>query len=195
MRLITREYFFNKLDTKELSKLYIESVSDKIYFEKNICLSVMDKWESVCYFELNSGKVFILDYNLDSILYPSKYSITEEEVLSENLDLSDWSLIKISDKLSHSLNILHMSYSNTLHRRDFDEELYKKFLKLEDGTWKLENKRINESIVFSIKLESLFKESEMILYIGIDELGIYPMKEVEVRNKIYFITNLIKWRI
>lgn len=188
MRLITKQYFIDTIKSDKLIKIYIPEISKFI-------LKDGTNWEAVCYFELENRKVFFLDYNLDAIFVPSKYEITENEIKSENLIIDDWDLIHISDKLSHTKNNLHKALDWSCQYSISDNsELFNKLLKLKNGSWKLENIRINETIVFSIKFDILFN-SEIYLYIGIDELSIYPFKEEEVRDKIHFIKKLVEWKV
>lgn len=187
MRIITKHYFLDNVKSDKLTKIYIPEISKFI-------LKSETNWESVCYFELENGKVFFLDYNLDAIFVPSKYEITENEIKSENLIIDDWDLIHTSDKLSHTKNNLHKALDWSCQYYITDNELFSKLLELKNGSWKLENVRINETITFSIKTD-IFFNNELYLYIGIDELSIYPFKEEEVRDKIHFIKKLIEWKV
>ena len=188
MRIITKQYFLDNIKSDKLVKKYIPGIS-KLILKNGI------NWESTCYFELESGKTFFLDYNLDAIFVPSKYEITEIEIKSEYLITDDWTLIHTSDKSSHSKNNLHKSLDWSCQYSIINNEnLFRKLLDLESGSWKLENIRINEIITFSLKIDMLFN-TEIYLYIGIDELSIYPFKEEEVRDKIHFIKKLIEWKV
>jgi hypothetical protein len=189
MKLITEQYFLNNIKSNKLIKKYIPGISIKIL--KNVI-----NWESICYFELDNGKMFFLDYNLDAIFFQSDYDISEIEIkiAQECLDLSDWNLVYISNKLSHNINNLRKSLDWDCHYyQSKDSELFDKLCKLKNGSWKLENNRINDTIIFSIKTKTYFNELD--LYIGIDELSIYPYIEEKIRNKIHFIKYLIEWMI
>ena len=188
MRVITKKYFLNKVGHDQLVKKYIPGISKPI-------LGDGVNWEATCYFELESNKVFFLDYNLDSIFVPSRYEITEDEIKSENLITDDWDLTLISDKLSHNRNNLNkaLDWSCQYNSTD-DANVFSELLTLKNGTWKLENTRINETIIFSLKTSKLFS-SEIYMYIGIDELSTYPYIIEEVRNKIHFLKKLIEWKV
>ena len=186
MRIITKQYFLDKIKSDKLKKKYIPGISDKI-------LGNGINWESVCYFELENSKVFFLDYNLESIFIPVSYDIEENEI--KNLNVDDWELTHISEKLSHNRNNLHKALDwSCQYSIKEDKPLFEKLLNIESGTWKLENNRINETMIFSLSIEMFFN-SEIYLYIGIDEFSIYPFKIEEVRNKVHFIKQLIEWMI
>jgi len=188
MRIITKQYFLNKIKSDKLKKKYIPGISNKI-------IKSGKNWEAVCYFELENNKVFFLDYNLDSIFIPTSYDIEEEEIKSEILNIDDWKLTRILDKLSHNKNNLHKSLDwDGQYSMEDDKPLFRKLLNIESGTWKLENNRINETIIFSLSIEVFFN-SEIYLYIGIDEFSTYPYKVEEVKNKVHFIKQLIEWMI
>lgn len=188
MRIITKQYFLNNIKDNKLAKKYIPGIS-KLILNDGI------NWESVCYFELENNKVFFLDYNLDAIFVPTKYEITENEIKSENIITDDWALIHLSDKCSHNKNNLNKALDwSCQYNSTEDQDMFLKLLELQSGSWKLKNERINEDITFSLKIDKLFG-SEVYLYIGIDELSIYPFKEEEVRNKIHFIKKLIEWKV
>jgi len=188
MRIITKQYFLKNIKDNKLIKKYIPEISKSI-------LKDGINWEASCYFELENNKVFFLDYNLDSIFMPIEYKIDEDEIKSENLIIDDWDLINISDKLNHNLNNLKKSLDwSSQYQSNTNTKLFSKLEKIKNGFWKLENKRINEVLTFSLKISKFFN-SELYLYIGIDELSIYPFKEEEVRNKIHFIKKLIEWKM
>lgn len=188
MKVITKQYFLDKVKSDKLKKKYIPGISVKILGDRR------PNWESTCYFEL-SDKVFFLDYNLDSIFTPSSYEITEDELIFEKIDIKDWNLTHISDKPIHNKNNLHKALDwSCQYSIKEDKTLFERLLNIESGTWKLENTRINETLIFSIKIDVLFN-SEIYLYIGIDELSIYPYVIEEVRNKIHFIKQIIEWKV
>ena len=137
------------------------------------------------YFE-KDGKEFMYVENLCCFVIPKESELTVKEILEDTeIDLSNWTLSKISSEVPYILN--QLKYGGTWGEHG-DWPIPEENL---TGTWVLRSE--DTEIEFSIKQETCEWRLGKEYYFGFPEKAIVPRDPSLIDRKTYFIFNLL-WK-
>lgn len=140
--------------------------------------------DNLFYFE-KDGKEFMYVKDLCCFVIPKESELTVEEILGDTIDLSNWTLSKVSSEVPYILN--QLKYGGTW-RENEDWPIPEEDL---TGTWVLKSE--DTEIEFSIKQEVCEWSEEKEYYFGFPEKAIIPRDPALINRKTYFIFNLL-WK-
>jgi hypothetical protein len=138
------------------------------------------------YFE-KDGKEFMYVDDLCCFVIPKESRLTVKEILGDTeIDLSNWTLSKVSSEVPYILN--QLKYGG-MWREDEDWPIPEEDL---TGTWVLRGE--DTEIEFSIKQGVCdWNENKKEYYFGFPEKAIVPRDSALIDRKTYFIFNLL-WK-
>lgn len=141
--------------------------------------------DNLFYFE-KDGKEFMYVEDLCCFVIPKESELTVKEILGDTeIDLSNWTLSKVSSEVPYILN--QLKYGGTWGEHE-DWPIPEEDL---TGTWVLRSE--DTEIEFSIKQEVCEWRSGKEYYFGFPEKVIVPRDPALINRKTYFIFNLL-WK-
>lgn len=170
-----------KLLTEELFKKPEKIRTEFGNWEKILCIPFPDQFN---YFE-KDGIQFSYLQGIHYFVFPEDCNLTAEDIITDEIDFSDWKLDKISDKPNkkYILNWYFKYYAYELESSDIEAE---------SGEYKLSNQFLNYERVFSINSISRYSWRKLKeIYICFEEKMKIPFDETKIINIDKFIRNFV----